>query len=149
MDSLIVSRLQANARESWASLGQAAGVTGPAIAERVRKLEERGLIKGYTAVLDADALGYGLLAFIAVSLERPTDRAGFLARIQALAEVQECHHIAGDDDYLLKVRCRSTSDLERLITDGLKSLPGVVKTRTTIVLGTAKETSALPIQENP
>src|SRR5688572_14619822 len=125
MDSLLLTRLQANSRESWAALGQVVGLTGPAVAERVRKLEERGVIRGYTAVLDPDALGYGLLAFIAVSLDRPEDRLPFVAMVSSVAEVLECHHVAGDDDYLLKVRCRGTADLDRLITEQLKSIPGL------------------------
>lgn len=125
-------------------MGQVLGLTGPAVAERVRKLEERGIIRGYTAVLDPEAVGYGLLAFIAVTVERMDQRAAFVARVAALAEVLECHHVAGDSDYLLKVRCRSTGDLDRLITEELKSIEGI-RTRTTIALGSVKETSVLPM----
>ncbi len=145
MDSELLRRLQLNARETWAALGQALGVTGPAIAVRVRKLEERGLIRGYRAVVDPDAVGYSLLAFVAVTLERPELRGAFLERAQSLPEVQECHHVAGDHDYLLKVRCRGTADLDRVISDELKSFEGGVRTRSTIVLKTMKETSVLPI----
>jgi Lrp/AsnC family transcriptional regulator, leucine-responsive regulatory protein len=145
MDSELLRRLQLNARETWASLAQALGVTGPAIAERVRKLEERGVIQGYRAVVDPDAVGYSLLAFVAVTLERPEQRAAFLERVRSLPEVMECHHVAGDYDYLLKVRCGSTADLDRVISDELKSFEGVVRTRTTIALKTLKETSAIPI----
>ena len=145
MDSEILAQLQANGRESWAALGQALGVTGPAIAERVRKLEERRMIRGYTALLDPDQLGFSLLAFVAVTLERPEHRGAFLERVQALPEVQECHHIAGDYDYLIKIRCRGTADLDRLISDELKSFEGTVRTRTTIVLKTAKETPSIPL----
>jgi Lrp/AsnC family leucine-responsive transcriptional regulator len=145
MDSEILRRLQHNARESWAALGQALGVTGPAIAERVKKLEERGLIRGYRAVLNADAVGYSLLAFVAVTVERPDLRGVFLEKVQSLPEVQECHHVAGDYDYLLKIRCRDTADLERVISDELKSFEGIVRTRTTIAMKTLKETSAIPI----
>jgi len=68
--------------------------------------------------------------------------------VQTLPEVQECHHVTGDDDYLLKVRCRHTQDLERLISEQLKSLPGILRTRTTIALSTTKETSALPLHQS-
>ncbi len=145
MDSEILARLQANGREPWAALGQALGVTGPAIAERVRKLEERHVIRGYTALLDPDALGLSLLAFVTVTLDRPDQRARFLERVLALPEIQECHHIAGDYDYLLKIRCRGTGDLDRLISDELRSFEGTVRTRTTIVLKSTKETTALPV----
>ena len=144
MDSEILRRLQQNARETWAALGQAVGVTGPAIAERVRKLEERGVIRGYSAQLDPEAAGYPLLAFISVSLERQDERGQLLAKVESLPEVQECHHIAGDFDYLLKVRARGTLDLERLISDEIKAVPGT-RTRTTIVLKTVKETGHVPV----
>jgi Lrp/AsnC family transcriptional regulator, leucine-responsive regulatory protein len=144
-DTIALTRLQADGRESWAALGTALGMTGPAAAERVRRLEAHGVIRGYAAVLDAEAVGAVLTAFIAVTLGRPKDRPQFLALVAALPEVQECHHVAGDDDFILKVRCRGTADLERLLTHELKGLPGVVRTRTTVVLGTVKETSALPL----
>ena len=130
---------------TWAELAAHLGLSAPAAADRVRKLEERGIIQGYVAQLDPHSLGYDLAAFIAVTLEHPRDRDAFLTQIHALPEIQECHHITGDDDYLLKVRCQGTQGLEHLITDGLKQVPGVVKTRTTIVLSTLKETIALPL----
>ena len=140
-----LARLQDDGRETWAALGDALGMTGPAAAERVRRLEERGVIRGYRAVLDSAAVGATVAAFVAVSLNRPKDRAPFLALVARLAEVQECHHVAGDDDYVLKIRCRDTADLERLLTRELKRLPGVGRTRTTVVLSTVKETSAVPL----
>jgi Lrp/AsnC family transcriptional regulator, leucine-responsive regulatory protein len=146
VDIKAVSRLQADGRESWTRLGEALGMTGPAAADRVRRLEERGVIRGYAALLDPDAIGARLTAFIAVTLEHPKHRRAFLKRVEALAEVQECHHVAGDDDYLLKVRCSGTRHLDRVLSEELKGVPGVLRTRTTIVLGTAKETTALPLQ---
>ncbi|MBW4648675.1 MAG: Lrp/AsnC family transcriptional regulator [Kastovskya adunca ATA6-11-RM4] len=92
-----------------------------------------------TVLIDRDAVGCSLIAFIAVALKTPADRVPFLQCVQKLSEVQECHQITGDDDYLLKVRCRNTEDLERVISDELKNLSGIVKTRTTIVLSTVKE----------
>jgi Lrp/AsnC family leucine-responsive transcriptional regulator len=145
METKLLRRLQQNGRESWAALGQLLGLTGPAVAERVRKLEARGVIRGFTAGLDPLSVGYSLLAFVAVTVERPEHRAGFLAKVQTLPEVQECHHVAGDDDYLLKVRCRDTADLERVISEELKGVPGVVRTRTTISLKTVKETLVVPV----
>ena len=145
MDSEILRRLQQNARETWTALGNALGVTGPAIAERVKKLEDRHVIRGYRAVIDPASVGYTLLAFVAVTVERPDLRASFLEKVMALPEVLECHHVAGDYDYLLKIRCRDTTDLERVISDELKSFEGIVRTRTTIAMKTVKETSELPI----
>jgi Lrp/AsnC family transcriptional regulator, leucine-responsive regulatory protein len=145
MDRKTVAHLQAAGRESWIRLGETLGVTGPAAAERVRRLEERGVIRGYAAVLDPEAVGARLTAFVAVTLEHPKHRRAFLKRVESLAEVQECHHVAGDDDYLLKVRCSDTGHLDRVLSEELKGVPGVLRTRTTIVLGTLKETTVLPL----
>ena len=101
---------------------------------------------GYAALVDPEAAGYPLSAFVAIALDRPERRAAFLKKIATLPEVAECHHVAGDDDYLLKVRCRGTRDLDRLLVESLKSIPGV-RTRTTIVLSTAKESVAIPLAE--
>jgi len=145
IDTQALAVLQGAGRESWAALGEVLGMTGPAAADRVRRLEERGVIRGYTAVVDPQAVGAGLAAFVAVTLERPRDRASFLALVAALPEIQECHHVAGDDDFLLKLRCRDTADLERILTHELKGLTGVARTRTTVVLSTVKETLAVPL----
>ncbi len=127
-------------RMTWAELAGQLGLSAPATADRVKRLEERGIITGYSALLNAEALGLGLTAFISVTLDQPHHREGFLAAVQEAAEILECHHVTGDDDYLLKVRCRHTRALESLITDRLKAIKGVVKTRTLIVLSTVKET---------
>lgn len=146
LDSKAVRLLMRNGRASWADLAQHLGLSAPAAADRVRRLEERGVIRGFAALLDPDAAGYPLAAFVAVALDRPDRRNAFLKRIAALPEVAECHHVAGDDDYLLKVRCRGTRDLDRLLVESLKSIPGV-RTRTTIVLSTAKESVVVPLAE--
>ncbi|WP_342439515.1 Lrp/AsnC family transcriptional regulator [Paenibacillus sp. FSL L8-0436] len=148
MDSLdhkIINALMANGRMTWAELAGLLGLSSPAAADRVRRLEEQGIIKGYTALIDGEAAGFGLGALIAVSLERPTHRQAFLELVLKLPEIQECHHTAGDDDYILKIRCRGTRDLDRIISEELKSLPGIVRTRTTIILGTVKETPNVPL----
>jgi Lrp/AsnC family leucine-responsive transcriptional regulator len=147
LDLKIIKQLMERARTTWAELGALLGLSAPGAADRVRKLEERGVIKGYCALVDPEAIGYGLAAFIAVFLEKPEHRKGFLEIVQHKTEIQECHHIAGDEDYILKVRCSGTHDLERLVSEELKSIPGVVKTRTTIILSTVKETPVLPIRQ--
>ena len=141
---MTIDYLMANGRATWAELASVLGLSAPAAADRVRRLEERGVITGYAARVNPEAIGLGLTAFIAVTLERPAHRAAFLERVRALPEVQECHHVAGDDDYLLKVRCASARDLERIVSDELKGLDGIARTRTTIVLSTSKETVTLP-----
>src|SRR5438046_2847467 len=136
IDVKVLATLQAQGRISWADLGEVLGLSPPAAAERVRKLEARGLIRGYTALVDPFALGYTLAAFIAVTLERPEHRQPFLKLVERLPEVQECHHVAGDYDYLLKVRCLNVRDLEQFISERLKGLKGLAQTRTTIILST-------------
>ncbi|HEY3369148.1 MAG TPA: Lrp/AsnC family transcriptional regulator [Symbiobacteriaceae bacterium] len=144
-DLVILARLAKDGRASWAELGAAVGLTGPAVAERVRKLEQAGVIAGYAARIAPEAVGADLTAFVAVTVERPEHCAGFLAAIREMPEVLECHHVAGEDSYWLKVRTAGTRGLERLISDGLKRLEGVARTRTTIVLSTAKETDVPPL----
>jgi Lrp/AsnC family leucine-responsive transcriptional regulator len=117
----------------------------PAAAERVRKLEESGVIRSYAALVNAESLGYPLTAFVQVTLERPQHRRAFLQRIAGVKEIVECHHVTGDFDYLLKVRSRGTQDLDRILSEKLKAVVGVARTVTTIVLSTAKESVEVPI----
>lgn len=145
IDFKLIRQMLAQARITWSELASFLKLSAPATADRVRRLEERGVIKGYITLVDPKAVGCGLTAFIAVTMDRPEHRTPFLQQIQELPSVQECHHVTGDDDYLLKVRCCNTEDLERVISYDLKSLPGIVRTRTTIVLSTLKETPVLPL----
>jgi len=138
-DRIILTRLTEDARVSWAELAQEMGLSAPAVAERVKRLKQRGLIRGFHAVLDPPTLGLSLTAFIAVTLNHPRNRGGFLKTVRKQGEVKEAHHMAGEDDYLLKVHCRDTSHLEHFLTNILKAVAGVQRTRTSIVLGTAKE----------
>ncbi|HLN62820.1 MAG TPA: Lrp/AsnC family transcriptional regulator [Symbiobacteriaceae bacterium] len=146
IDLLILGCLTANARLSWAEIAATAGITRQTVAERVERLKEANVIKAFVALIDPEAVGADLTAFVSVSIERPEQCEGFLAAIATMPHVQECHHVAGDDNYLLKVRTRGTRGLERLITGELKRIPGVVRTRTTIVLSTAKETPVPPVE---
>jgi Lrp/AsnC family leucine-responsive transcriptional regulator len=144
IDKSVLDTLQANGREAWARIGEQVGLTGPAVAERVRRLEERGVIKGYAVLIAPDAVGFPLTAFVSVTLAGPEHRRAFLTRVAELPEIQECHHVTGDDDYLLKLRCRGASDLDRLLTEELKGGPGVARTRTQVALRSEKESVGLP-----
>ena len=106
IDRRLIIRLQYAGRETWAKLGETLGLTGPAVADRVRKLQQVGIIKGFAALVNPDAVGMMVTAFVGVSLERPALREAFLKRVGAIPEVQECHHVTGDDDFLLKLRAR-------------------------------------------
>ncbi|MEO5951649.1 MAG: Lrp/AsnC family transcriptional regulator [Chloroflexia bacterium] len=144
MDSKLMRALVKNARASWAELALMIGYSPPAAADRVHRLEERGAILGYSARLDPEQAGYPLMAFVSVILERPARRADFLKQILKMERVLEVHHTAGNEDYLLKVVSASTRDLEHFLSDILKSIPGLARTRTTIVLATAKDAPLLP-----
>ncbi len=146
LDIKIVKLLTDNARISWKELGKELGLSAPAAAERVHQLQKSGVIESFTANVIAESMGFHVIAFVAVSIERPRHRTGFLESIKILEEVQECHHIAGDDDYLLKIRCRDNKHLDFVVNEVLKGIPGVIRTRTTIVLSTAKETSRIPLK---
>jgi len=139
LDSKALALLSQNGRMSWTELAQQLGLSAPAAAERVKKLEEAGLIRRYAALLDADALGYAITAFVEITFGKTRHRKGFRKAIQALPEVLECHHIAGDADYLLKVVTKDPAHLDSLVGEQLRSIPGVLRTRTTVVLSTQKE----------
>lgn len=147
LDIEALRRLMVDGRVSWAELGRELGLSPAATAERVKRLEREGLIAGFSARLDPAAAGLGITAFVSVTLESPAARPRFLERVAELAEVQEAHHVAGDHDYLLKVRTAGLAELDRLINEGLKEGAGVVRSQTTIALGTAKETPVLPLPD--
>jgi Lrp/AsnC family leucine-responsive transcriptional regulator len=148
-DVRILEILQKDGRASNVDLARAVELTPSATSERVRKLEERGLIKGYTAILDPRALGLGLVAFIFLRVDDPEDvimrEEGTAEALSALPSVLELHHLAGEDCFLVKVRARDTDDLYRLLRDELGRFKTIRSTRTTIVLKTVKETTRLPL----
>ena len=146
LDMKAIKLLLRNGRASWADLGKQLGLSAPAAAERAHKLEQRGVIRGYAALVDPASVGYPLTAYVSVTLASHGKRAVFLSAIERMEQVAECHHVAGDDDYLLKVRCRGTQDLDHLLATELKDKLGVARTRTTIVLSTAKESVHVPIR---
>lgn len=143
IDLRLIRLLLAQGRKSWTELAEAVGLSPPAVAARVRNLEEAGVIQGYAAEVNSRALGVTLTAFVSVTLEHPRYRETFLKLVNELAQIQECHHVAGDADYLLKIRCEDTTELEKIITDTLKGSGGVSQTRTTIVLSTVVDSNRL------
>ncbi|MDQ3088831.1 MAG: Lrp/AsnC family transcriptional regulator [Acidobacteriota bacterium] len=144
IDKKILNIIQKEARISNAEIARQVGLAPSAILERIKKLEERGVIRGYATEIDAAEVGFGLTAFVAVRTHEccgETDK--FLAEIP---EVLEVHDVAGEDSYLLKVRVKNTEHLSRLLRERLKNVPNVATTKTTIVLQTIKETTALPLE---
>ena len=148
-DAKILEILQKDGRTANVDLARAVELTPSATSERLRKLEERGIIKGYTALLDPHALGLGLLAFIFIRVDDPEDLIGRAEgtgeQLAALPSVLELHHLAGEDCFLVKVRARDTDDLYRFLRDELGPFKQIRSTRTTIVLKTVKEAKVLPL----
>lgn len=145
IDRRLLNFLQDDARVSNAELARRVGMVPSGVLERVKKLEERGLIRGYEARLDARKLGWGLVAFTYVKSD---DRVGGIDSAQELAaipEVQEVHHIAGEDCFLIKIRVVDVEALGRLLREKIGSIPAIRSTRTTIVMETLKETAKVLI----
>jgi len=147
VDRAILMMLQANGRISNAEIARQVEMAPSAVLERIRKLEERGMIKAYAAQLDPKALGQGLLAYVLVRTECDSWQAETAAKIAAIPEVQEVHHIAGEDCFLVKVRTRDTAALGSLLRDRVSAIECVRSTRTTIVLDTVKETTVVNLDE--
>lgn len=144
-DLQILDLLQTNARETQVEIARAVGLAPSAVLERIRKLEAKGTLRGYSAQVEPKAMGLGLLAFVAVR----TDESGVENRIAKdlaeLPEILEVHHVAGEDCYLVKVRAHDAEHLGQILRTRFARVPGVRSTRTTVVLETVKETSRLPI----
>ena len=145
IDSKIIELLQDNARIAQADVARAVGLAPSAVLERIRKLETRGVIRGYTALVDPRTLGQGMLAFVSVRTEESPGDDSVARALAQCPEVLELHHVAGDDCYLLKVRARDAEHIGHLLRHRFGRIPGVRSTRTTIVLETVKETPRLAI----
>jgi len=146
-DLQILSILQKDARTSNAELARELGMAPSGVLERLRKLERKGVVRGYSARIAPAAVGLDLLAYIFVQVDDHAGEENSGVLLSALPEVQEVHHIAGEDCYLVKVRCASTAQLGRLLQEKFGALASVRRTRTTIVLGTIKESWDLPLPE--
>lgn len=122
---------------SYTDLGKATGLSTSAVHQRVRRLEERGVITGYSAVLDAEAIGLPMTAFISVTPLDPAAPDDVPSRLEQISAIEACHSVAGDESYVLKVRVAKPSDLESLLAT-IRAAANV-STRTTIVLSTPWE----------
>jgi Lrp/AsnC family transcriptional regulator, leucine-responsive regulatory protein len=145
IDERILNALTKDARTSNAELARQIGMAPSAILERVRKLEERGVLEGYAPRINPRALGLRLLAFVFVRTDEGVGALTTASHLAKAAEVQEVHHVAGEDCLLVKLRARDTDDLSRILKEVFGPMKSIRSTRTTIVLETIKETSILPI----
>jgi Lrp/AsnC family leucine-responsive transcriptional regulator len=144
-DKKIAALLQDDCFLPQAEIAKAVERVTSSVNERMRKLKEDGIVRAYRAELNPDLVGFPILAFISVLIGDAKNAAAFPKSAVKVGEVLECHHVTGDWNFLLKVRARSTADLEHILTGRIKKLRGVVRTNTAIVLVAHKETHALPL----
>ena len=145
IDRKLLKILQEDGRTPYAELGKAVGLAVSSVNERVRKLADRGVITGVHTHVSPEALGLDLLAIVFVGWSDPTVEPRFFAQIEKEPAVLECHHVTGAWNYLLKVRVTNTRMLEAFLTNVVKTVEGIQRTETLIVLSSVKETSALAI----
>ena len=138
IDTRILELLQADARRSYADIASVVGISAPSVHERVKKLEARGVIRRYAAVVDGPSVGFAVLAFVWLTQAPGSAGRDLTDAFGSIPEIEECHHIAGEADYLLKVRARDTADLERVVL-ALQRTPHVFTTETSVVFSTPFE----------
>jgi Lrp/AsnC family leucine-responsive transcriptional regulator len=145
IDRKLLALLQADDRLALADLSKKLGVAASTINDRIKRLVKQGVITGFHARLSSDALGLSLLAYMLVAWSDPKVEQRFLKKMHASPAVLECHHVTGMWNYLIKVRIKTTRELEAFLSDIKQSVPGVQRTETIIVLSSAKETWALDL----
>ena len=140
-DRAILKVLQADGRATFAEIGKAVGLAPSTVHDRMRKLEKTGVLRGYRAVVNPEALGLFVTALVSVMPLDPKQPDDLPERVVEFPEVEDCHSVAGDENYVLKVRTGTTSDLEDFLRR-LREKAGV-QTRTTVVLSTPFEHRAI------
>jgi len=138
LDMQILDRLTRDGRCRASALSQEVNLSVSAVIERIRKLEESGVIRGYTAVLDQKRLGNDITAWVEVCLEHPRHYDAFVARALADPNILTCHYLTGDYDFILHIVARSSEDLEAVHRE-IKGIPGVSSTKTHFELKAVKE----------
>jgi len=151
IDRRVLAELQRDGRISTTDLANAVGLSRPAATARIRRLEDEGTIRGYTALVDPEAVGLDLLCLIGIAMQLHSQEniARARAAIAEMPEVLECWHVTGDFDYVLKVAVRNRADLQRFILERLTPVPGLARVNTSLVLGVEKSTTALPLEHPP
>ena len=145
IDLQILQTLQKHGRTKRNELAEQVKLSIPAVSERLRKLEERGVIRGYYAIVEGRKVGYGLTAFIFIEGDSPSHYAKIIEKASAHPEILECHAVTGEGSHLLKVKTHSTETLEKLLAQ-IQSWPGVIHTRTHVVLSSPKEDTVLSLK---
>jgi len=142
-DRKILDLVQRDGKLPQAQIAKRVGLSAAAVNERLRKLENAGVIRRYAALVDPKAVGADVTAFVEVFIEHPRFEPAFIAKVRAMDEVQEVHHITGEFSVLLKVRASGMEGLQQLLIHHLNALEGVRQTRTVIALSTSKEESLI------
>lgn len=147
IDLAILDELQRDGRLSNVALAKSVGLSPTPCAERVRALEAAGIIAGYTAILDADRLDLGLLVFIEIAIDRTSEDAfnQFRRAMEGIAQVEECHMVAGGFDYLLKVRVRDMAAYRAFLGEVLSKVSGIRETHTYAVMERVKESRSVDL----
>ncbi len=143
-DARLLAVLQRDGRRPFADLGAEVGISGPSAHEHVKKLEARGVIRGYVVAVDPAKVGLGATAFMWVTQAPGTIANDLSSEFAAIPEIEACHRIAGEGDYLLKMRAADTAQLERIVRR-VQGVQHVYRTETDIVFSTAFERRPLPI----
>ncbi len=146
IDIQILNHLQENGRAQRNKIAELVGLSVPSVSERMKKLEERGLIASYNAVLNSKDFHFDITAFIFVQVDGSENYPNFVEMASQEPEILECHSITGDGSHFIKVRTKNTVSFERLLSR-IQSWQGVSKTRSNLVLSTFKETRSLPIEQ--
>jgi Lrp/AsnC family leucine-responsive transcriptional regulator len=144
IDIKILYILQNDGRRRLADIADDVALSAPAVMERVKKLEASGVIRGYQALINDKKVGKDITAFISVSIGNQRDIDGFASHMIRHRDILECHHVTGDESFILKVKSANTGSLEKLLGD-IRSIEGVTRTVTKVVLSTAKESQALDL----
>jgi Lrp/AsnC family leucine-responsive transcriptional regulator len=147
IDITIIDILQKNGRTRRNDLAQAVALSIPSVSERLKKLEENGIITGYTAFIDPKKVGKDITAFISVTVDSSKHYSSFLDHAKATDEILEIHSVTGTGTHLIKVRTENTSTLEKLLSR-IQAWSGIVNTTTSVVLSTMKETNKLKINKS-
>ncbi len=145
LDRQILELLKKNCKRPLASIGEEVGLSAPSVVERIHKLEQAGVITDYVALLDAGRLGKNVAAFIGVSTDRPRAIGSLEQKLCEVDDVLECHHVTGAYTLMVKVKTQSTQSLEEVI-QAIRSLDGVTRTETSVVLSTYVEHSNVSLQ---
>jgi Lrp/AsnC family leucine-responsive transcriptional regulator len=146
LDLQLLEALQRNARSTFADLGALVGLKAPAVHDRVKRLEQRGFLQGYSARIDTQRLGIELVAFVSAYTSPDVQYEAFTTAVAALPEVGEIFSVAGEESFVLKVFTRSTRHLDDFLSR-LKAIPGMARTKTTIVLSTVYDPAGLALRE--